>query len=296
MPLYTTQPAAAVGGSGAVVVANMCARLSLATGDADPVSDIVGASTLYLVPLVGATLPLLEDDKWVEVDVSNEPTLAITGCTANKNYNVYAAKSGSNAVLSKGAEWTNDTTMSDTLDVVNGALVLASDHTKRLVGGFRATAATTTESSYLKRYVSDLCSPRPRRMRVSDSTDTWAGPGGTTWRQARGQTANKVEFFSVVKTWLEARSMVHARGTSNDYASAGIGIDSVTVNSADPGFGGTATNSDQGVFPTSAEFKGFVVAGYHYAAWLEASGAGITFYGDNGGIMSLAGLSATIWS
>ncbi len=175
---------------------------------------------------------------------------------------------------------------------------IVSDAT--LIGSIYCNADGSTTDNPLHRFVSNMWNRRPRPMVVTDATDTWTQTTVATWRQARASTANQVDFFL---TW-----------TSDDYGldfdcyglgvgsvalsyAVGIGIDSITANSAQI-LGGKANAA--AVLPVWARLRdlsGSLAPGYHYAAWLEITeNTTLTWHGDGGLAYRQAGLTGSIWN
>lgn len=185
-----------VGAGTEVVLPSTCdARLTLTQGVAVTTSDVVDASTLYLTRYQGSHVALWDGSAWVLHEIpSGDVSLALSGLTDGKVYDVFLHDNAGTLTLSLSAAWADGTTRTDALAYQDGVRVLASDHTKRLVGTFVATGTDTTEDSggtedfsKQRRY---LCNERhkvPRRAVVESpwspytySSDVWRVAGNTS--------------------------------------------------------------------------------------------------------------------
>lgn len=184
-----------IGPSGPPVPSICDARLTLTTGVPVTTDDVIGASTIYLTRYQGAHVALYDGSAWVLHEVpSGDVSLALSGLTAGKVYDVFLHDNAGTLTLSLSAAWADNVTRTDALAVQDGVRVLASDHTRRLVGTFVATGTDTTEdsggtgdSSKQRRY---LCNERhrvPKRAVVESpwsaytySSNVWRSAGNTS--------------------------------------------------------------------------------------------------------------------
>ena len=184
-----------IGPSGPPVPSICDARLTLTTGVPVTTDDVIGASTIYLTRYRGAHVALWDGSAWVLHEVpSGDVSLALSGLTAGKVYDVFLHDNAGTLTLSLSAAWADNVTRTDALAVQDGVRVLASDHTRRLVGTFVATGTDTTEDSggtgdfnKQRRY---LCNERhkvPRRAVVEApwiaytySSQVWRSAGNTS--------------------------------------------------------------------------------------------------------------------
>lgn len=136
-------------GAGGAPVPSICdARLTLTQGVPVTTSDVVGASTIYLTRYQGAHVALWDGSAWGYHKIpSADVSLALSGLTAGKVYDVFLHDNAGTLTLSLSAAWADNVTRTDALAVQDGIRVLASDHTRRLVGTFVATGTNTTEDS-----------------------------------------------------------------------------------------------------------------------------------------------------
>jgi hypothetical protein len=161
-----------IGPSGPPVPSICDARLTLTQGVPVTTSDVVGASTVYLTRYRGAHVALWDGSAWVLHEIpSGDVSLALSGLTDGKVYDVFLHDDAGTLTLSLSAAWADDTTRADALAYQDGVRVLASDHTKRLVGTICATGADTTASSVNFRYVRNEAHPVPQVVRVLGFTE-----------------------------------------------------------------------------------------------------------------------------
>lgn len=276
-------------------VTSVCeGRLTTESGAPISVSDRTSQSTLYFALHHGDTCSLYDGSTW-ELFTFTEISLALSGLTTGKNYDVFLYSNAGTLTLELSAEWTNDTTRADAISLQNGIYVKTGATSHRFLGTIRATSATTTEDSKSKRFVWNYMNRRPTFLQVIDSTNSWSY-ANTAWQAANATAGNKVEYVvGLNEDVVTAKVLGIATASSGalNYASVGVGVDSATVNSATMRGSGTEATT---VVQVWGEYAGHPGLGYHYLQWLEAAHAtGITFYGDNGdGTKFQSGLLAEI--
>jgi hypothetical protein len=156
---------------------------------------VIGASTVYLTRYRGAHVALWDGSAWVLHEIpSADVSLALSGLTDGKVYDVFLHDNAGTLTLSLSAAWADGTNRTDALAYQDGVRVLASDHTKRLVGTFVATGPDTTEDSggtedfsKQRRYIVNERHKVPRRAVVESpwspytySSDVWRVAGNTS--------------------------------------------------------------------------------------------------------------------
>lgn len=280
-------------------------RLTLASGVAVPESDISGAGTIYLLPDGSNTVGLWSGSAWVG-RAFTEATLALdaSGHLANKNYDIFAYWDGSAVKIGSAPAWASNTARgvgSETseLEYYQGRLVNKNSVSLRnagasvttlparrglLVGGFRVgSIAGQTEDSAQRRFLSNIYGRTIRPMSRRDPATSWTY-NINTWRRANNSSSNQLEWFSCAggdPVSIEVFATASNDSSTKLNAAVGIGIDQTTVNDAPLV---RAASVDNYFGPLSAKYEGFPGVGYHYAAWLEISGAsGVrTFWGVGG--------------
>lgn len=177
-------------------------RLTTESGVAISTTERTAQSTIYFTPYLGNQIALYDGANW-HLETFAELSLALSGLTSGKNYDVYVDYNGGTPQLALSAAWTNDTTRADALATQNGVLVKSGATDHRYVGTIRTTGTTTTEDSHGgvttqvggKRFVWNLYHRVPRPLRVIDTANTWTYTGNS-WQIANGATGplNCVEF------------------------------------------------------------------------------------------------------
>lgn len=309
--------------SAGVVSVAPSVRLSLASGIAITGSDIVGAITVYAVPVGHIATPIfngtadvvhLRDEVSVGLDATDHP--------ASKNFDIFEAVVSGSIIAGTGPDWTAGAVAgsdiargtgagSTEVELFHGRMVNKNSITLRVTGGadhviparqanmlgsFRTVGAGETEDSKLRRLVSSAYLPAARPMERIETTDNW-NYSTASWRQANGSADNKVAYLSSLGGGIAEASVNCIVSTSGGvvFPSVGIGVDSSTVNLAILLSQATSTTvSGVGV---AASYKGAPGAGYHEIRWLEYGGGADTqtWYGDAGGAPNFrSGLVASI--
>lgn len=246
-----------------------CGRLTLESGAPVSSSDQAAKTNVYFTPYRGSRIAVYNGCAWVSYRFS-ELTLALGTVTSGANYDIFAAITSGAPTLEK-VVWTNDTTRATALTTQDGIYVKSGDATRRYLGTIRTTSTTHTEDSATKRFVWNYYHRHARRVDKNDTTALWSYTTDT-WRQARAQTANKVEFVvGVAEDCIDI-----SLGTSVNHGGAtrggqiAIGLDSTTAPSSV--IVGTFSNQAFNDIPVYLRYVAPVTAGYHYAAWLEKGG------------------------
>lgn len=269
-------------------------RLTLASGDAVTTADQTAKSTVYLTPYKGNRIALYNGRVW-EVLTSAEVSLALSGLTDAKNYDVFAY-SNSGTLTLEFLAWTNDTTRATALARQDGIWVKSGTPTRRYVGTFRTTSTTTTEDSLAKRFLFNAENRVRRAMRAIEAENSWTYTTAT-WREARGVTTNRLQFvLGLAEDAVEAYVLALAENSSLGVAvRASIGVDSTSSSGADiyPNINLPAVNARTAL--PGATYRSNPGVGYHFLAWLEYSDATgtTTWYGDVGGIAQ-AGIHGSV--
>lgn len=270
-------------------------RLTTETGVPVSTSDRASQSTIFFTPYQGNRIALYDGSAAWEVLSFSELSLALSGLTSDKNYDVFVDYNAGTPQLVLSNAWTNATTRADALTLQDGVYVLSGATDHRYVGTIHTSGTTTTEDTLSKRFVWNLYNRTLRAMRAIDAANSWTYTTAT-YRQANANAANQVEY--VVGLSLDiivANIHVMASVSSSTNPSVGVGLDSTTVNSAIT-FGSGIITGQFGNVP--AFYRGFPGIGYHAVVWLEKGNAvgTITWYGDNGGTLVQGGLTAELFN
>lgn len=264
------------------------ARLTLTSGVPVTTADVTGASTVYLTPYKGNQVALYTGARWL-LHYLTEIHLDLADLTAGKNYDVFLHNASGTLTLTLSSAWTNDTTRADALAYQDGVRVLASDHTKRLVGTIRATGADTTESSLLHRFVVNEFHSLPISCSVLKSGD-WSY-ASNTWRYANNDSSARVEFLCGAAAHIEGIGLAIMRA---DDGEAGIGIDGSTGNLAGstgniPGTFGSYTGLSSFNSGRHTTINTHLSEGYHFLACVEVAWSS-TYY------CTAVGMQVTVWT
>ncbi len=256
-------------------------RLTTLTGSPYPETNRTSQSTIYFTPCAGNRITLYTSSVW-KLFTFSELSLALSGLTTGKNYDIFIYNNSGTAALELGAAWTSDTVRSTALTTQDGVWVKSGDATRRYIGTFRATSATTTADADSNRLLWNLCNRTKRSLLVLDATDTWTY-AASPWRQTRATGTN---MFGIViginDSMLGVRALLQSgSATGMPWVSTGIGIDSTTASSALLMGGTSNANLSTQLW---ADYLGYPGEGYHAINWLETTDASatVTFYGDNG--------------
>lgn len=210
------------------------ARLTLTQGVPVTTSDVIGASTIYLTRYQGAHVALWDGVSWVLHEVpSGDVSLALSGLTDGKVYDVFCHDAAGTLTLSLSAAWADNTTRTDALAYQDGVRVLASDHGKRLVGTFVATGADTTEDSggtgdysKQKRYLVNERHKVPRRAVVESPWSSYTY-SSQVWRSA-GNTSS-IYISALCGAGVPVGGCIGGAQEDGSWWVLGLGVDGVTT-------------------------------------------------------------------
>jgi hypothetical protein len=176
-----SQPAAAtaVSSSTAPVAGG---RLTLSGTDPLPSADQLAATTLYYLPFEHGQISLWNGSAYALYTFTSA-SIALTGLTANTNYDAYAYQNSGTVTLELVA-WTNDTTRATALTRNLGVLSKMGDVTRRYLGTIRITGTTgQCEDSDANRFVVNWFNRQGLQQTtvgttdISTSSDTFTGTG-----------------------------------------------------------------------------------------------------------------------
>lgn len=266
-------------------------RLTTETGVGVSITDRTAQSTLYYTPYVGNRIALYDGTRW-RLYTFTERSLALSGLTADKNYDAFLYDNAGTLTLELSAAWTNDTTRADALATQDGVLVKSGATTHRYLGTIRTTGTTTTEDSLVKRFVWNMANRVPRPMlRQETVSGTWTYTTDA-FRQANANAANQLDYVvGVADVLIEAEVQVNASNGTTTAVAAGIGVDSTTTTSADV-FGTSASSI---IEQEHAQYRGYPGLGRHTLVWLERSQAtGTTTWYAGGGSLDRTGIRGVV--
>lgn len=290
-------PPSSTGGESRGLIAPLEARLTLVSGQ--PVADQAAGGTLYLTPYRGNRVAVYSTTslKW-EVRTLSEISLALSGLTAGKNYDVFLYWTGAALAIELSAAWTNDTTRADAVVLQDGVRVKSTDKTRRLVGTIRASGAATTEDTVTKRFVRNEVHQIPRKVEKYETAVSWNPTTAGSWEALNNSTANRIEALTGPGTWLRLLSSVRASYSTAMGRFSGIGIDSTSSPSGDLAWYSSDGDGGQGLAEQANLWRGDgdLAEGYHYFQALQrGDNASVTFKGEGPvGNMYLAGIAGVI--
>lgn len=261
-------------------------RITLESGVPVSTSNQTSKSTIYYTPYAHDWVRLYDGTR-PKLYQFTECSLALSGLTSGKNYDVFLYDNSGTLTLELSAAWTNDTTRADALAWQAGVGYVKSGTATRLwLGTIRTTGTTTTEQSFattdapVKQFVWNAYNRVTASVLCLDSTDSWTYTTAT-WRQKRGSANNQIEVVS----GLAGASAASLRNTTFSTNSAGntrrisIGMNSTSAIDSYATSAGTQVSSG-----TVAFLSRSAGLGYSYFSALEWSVAigTSTFFGDAG--------------
>lgn len=260
---------------------NMAVYGRLTTETLVPVStsDRTSQSTLYFTPYNGASIPLYNGTRWVRRSFS-EISLALSGLTSAKNYDVFVYDNAGVVTLELSAAWASDTARTDSLALQNGVYVKSGTPTRLWLGTVRTTSTTTVEDSKTKRFVWNNFNRINRSLSRHEATTSWTYTTAT-FRQANASASNQVEaVVGLTDSWIEVD--VHGQSNNSNTAGAltvtsvGVGVNSTSTNSAQIYVSSSGTTNSASILHymhPMAIYKAHPTLGYSFYAWLEYSRA-----------------------
>jgi hypothetical protein len=266
-------------------------RLTTESGVPVSTSDRTSQSTLYYAPYLNDYVRLYNGSAVKEYTFTGR-SLALSGLTSGKNYDVFLYDNAGTLTLELSAAWTNDTTQADALAWQSGlGLVKSGAATRLWLGTIRTTGTTTTEDSAAKRFVWNAYNQMPRRLTAIDSGN-WTLTSSTSWSQ-RG--TKQVEVVVGGVTAVDLALSIYAFPASGGAGSVSIGRDGTSAMASPGGVSGQANNP--GLASIIARLRYVESLGYHYYPWLEvAISANCQFFSINAlPDQQYAGLDGWVW-
>lgn len=283
-------------GGGASVSGSVPVRLTLSPGVPIPDGDIGGATTIYMTPYGGNSVPIFNGTIWASfpLNADTSMTLDAPGHVANGNYSVFAFQVAGTVRIGSGPAWSSTTSPgagagSAEVEYFQGRLVNRYAITLRnngetfsvpanqalLVGGFHvAGVAGLVSDTATLRHLSNVYNQYPRNwLRRDDSIAQWTLPQSENYRQANANPANQVEYFRVIggsPVQVDVNAIFINSTSSYRTTGLGIGLDSKTVDSSSLPV--TMSINNITPMPISCRYRGNPGVGFHYLAWLEFAG------------------------
>lgn len=272
-------------------------RLTLTSGLPVTTSDISAATTVYYTPFRNNLVRLWNGLQWQTVEFS-ETSLALGTLTSGLPYDVFGYLSSGNLALEMLA-WASTSARATAISYQDGRLCKTGDKSRLYLGTFFTTSTTQTADSESNRFLWNMYNRVSRCILARDTTDSYVY-STATFRSANNNNSNGAGRVALMVGFAEEyvqvqRYQVFANDTATTVAFSGIGIDSITVNSAQFGVQ-TQVPSANFLAIAFAFYRGILSAGHHFIQQLEmAAGAGVTtWYGDAGDANRQSGMMVDI--
>ncbi len=253
-------------GSGSTPYSLCQGRLTLTSGTPVTTSDVTAAGTLYFTPYKGNQIGLYDGSGW-DLYAFSELSLALTGYTADKNYDIWAYDNSGTVTLDSTV-WTDDTTRATALTTQDGVYVKSGATTRRYLGTIRITGTTgQTEDSLTKRFVWNYYNRVGRPMAYSAYTYHSYNGNYRSWNNSTTHRIHLVVGETTTLT-INMTARLNSNGNSGRYAFMGLGMDStssVTVEAP-------VVELANWIYATRTAYKN-ASTGYHYLQALESSGS-----------------------
>ncbi len=258
-------------------------RLTLQQGVPVTEADIAGSNSVCLEPYGSprSQLSTFDGTNWSAIDIPRATYCLLTaGLAANTNYDIVVSVSGGLPILAWSPPYSNDTTPPPRV-WQDGMEVLASDHTKLIIGGCHINALIQCEDNHTHRGLSNYYQRVPRKMLVQDTATTWivcaviSGPycNATAYRQANGNPSNQLDFFCVTSCLVDVTNkaeIISGLPGGGGAAFVGIGLNGAIGDVSDTKQQASMLPTTiQVSYPTSAHFFDYVPPGHNTMPALE---------------------------
>lgn len=250
-------------------------RLTLTTGVPVTTTNVTGATTVFCCPYKGNRISLYDGTNW-NVRTTAQFSLALGTLTGALPYDVFCFDNAGTPTLEFLA-WTNTTTRATALVYQDGILSKSGAVTRRYLGTFYTSAATTTEDSLTKRFLYNYSNRILRQLQGTLSAD---------------RVVNSVTYVEI-NAEIECQFIIGVSEDSMLWSFAGTALPSVASV-----LGGTAIAFDSTTVPESSlqilpvrspdavTDMGFpisgskfnIAVGFHYATALGKDASGTLTY------------------
>lgn len=263
----TSWTSAAASGGGTTLVNAQGFRLTTQTAVPVSTSDRTAQSTIYFTPYAGNQVSLYSGSSWTTYS-SAEVSLALSGLTSGKNYDVFAYNNSGTLTLELSAAWSGDNTPTDSIVLQDGVPVKSGATTRRWVGTIRTTATTTTEDSAANRFVWNVNNQATRRLEYYDNGANSHSYGTSTWREYNGGTGGpfRVSFVTgeaqtfTSAGWLEMAGSGPAFATFSLNNAAAEGVATMSSSS-----GSSARTGLAGVYQSLVGFNQLIITEFAFS-------------------------------
>jgi hypothetical protein len=269
-------------------------RLTLTSGTPVTTADVTGATNIYFAPYAGNRIALYDGSSAWNIRTFTQITIAVGTISAAKPYDLFAYDNSGTVTFDAPLAWTDDDTRATALTTQDGVLVKSGATTRRYIGTFYTTATTTTEDSYVKRFLWNHANRVHRPMRRIETTSSWVYTTATL-RQAGGSTANQLDFVcGVNETQVNATvSATFANSSADINCLVSLGLDSTSAHATGVIYNAASSNAGTPGVP-DAHLVTFPGAGRHYVVWLEYSTASGTTTWYSGSALRDSGMQGWI--
>lgn len=289
-------------------------RLTLETGVGVSTSDQAGKTTVYYTPHRHNRIALYDGTRWLwrtfaeMSQATTDATKSPAAVAASKVYDVFVWLDSSTMRATRGPLWDSDTSRGtgagkseleffegrwvNKVAITNGPAARCGLYVGS-IGSDASSQINDKGGSSALRHVWNTYWRAPRPMTAVDPTDSWTYTTATL-RQANASAANQLSYLvGLAEDSVMARVLANATASGGTSTSAGIGVDSTSVNSAQLCGGGSPAAG--GVGGNLAFYDGLPGIGRHLLVWLEWSTASgtTTWYGDNGTVLR-SGISGMV--
>jgi hypothetical protein len=261
-------------------------RLTLETGVPISTADQTAKTTLYFTPYKGNRIGLYDGSGAWTVLAFTELSLNISAFTASKPYDIFCYNNSGTAAL-EGLVWTDGTTRATALTAQDGIYVKTGATDRRYLGTIYVNSSGgQTDDAEAIRGVWNYYNRVRRSFYKTDTTNSWSYTTAT-WRSANNSTANRIAYilgFAEELINLRVDSNIFTQGSTANDAAIGLALDATNTNNATQVVF-AAGNSTINI--ACSIYNYYSAIGYHYVQWTEyanvsGTGAGCTFYGDDG--------------
>ncbi len=287
-------------------------RLTLDSTNAVSTANQTAKGTIYLSPWTRGNLISTYDSSIWTPHSTGQLSVALANVVSGKVYDVFLFNNAGTLTLVFGPAWTNTTTRASSpggiqqqdgvwvntstfTDVITGSISVTALN-GRLLGSVYAMATNQLEDSATNRNVANVENRVKRYMFSREGSTSWAYNSATLREINGGSTLGTSRFSYLdplgdVLLRADAHAIIVAGAVSIGF-SAGIGIDSSTVDSSLTR-GGPATANNNAT--PEAIYEGYPGLGYHTIRQLEADTGAATIYSQGQSTEYYTGMTGEVW-
>ncbi len=241
----------------------------------------IASTTVYFTPYMGNRISLYSGSTWNVLSFS-EISLALSGLTSGRNYDVFVYDNAGTPALELSQPWNADgVTRTDSVSLQDGIRIKTSDNTRRYVGTIRTTATNATEDSLTKRFVVNYYNRLRRTLFTcpgyNDDIAEYTYSAAGNFAPANAGAGSRIEVLSNGEdtTAIQIQAACYHPNSWGTYVLAGPGIDSTTNAVRASRTHGTWNSSVRAMITTAVcRYDPILVEGYHTIDLLIAGGGG----------------------